>query len=210
MKLFRFFLSSIGKKLIMATTGLLLLLFLFSHAAGNATFYLSSSDFQNYADLLHSHPIIVGVFSITVFFLFLLHVMTGIILFLQNSKNKLSRYQVSKRVVKNSFAAKTMGYTGIFILIFVLSHVWTFTINKGDLFVSELVAATLSHPLYGIFYLISFLVLAIHLSHGFFSMLQTFGINHPRYNKMINQFSYGIPIFFLLLFGGIPLILLIN
>ncbi len=210
MKLFSFFSSSIGKKLIMATTGLLLLLFLFGHAAGNATLYLSTQDFQEYADQLHDHPLIVAFFSTTILILFLLHVITGTILFLQNIKNKLSRYTVSKRVVKNSYASKTMGYTGLFILFFVLSHVWTFTISKGNIDISELVSIKLNQPLYGIFYLIAFMVLAIHLSHGFFSMLQTFGINHPRYNKLINQFTYGIPIFLLLLFGGIPLIILLS
>jgi succinate dehydrogenase / fumarate reductase cytochrome b subunit len=55
------------------------------------------------------------------------------------------------------------------------------------------------------FYLISFAILAIHLSHGFWSMLQTFGLNHPRYNTLIARLTYIIPAFFLLLFGGIPL-----
>jgi len=210
MKLFKLISSSIGKKLIMATTGLLLLLFLCSHAAGNATLYLSSKNFQHYADMLHSHPLIVAFFSLSILVLFLFHVGTGIVLFLENSQNKFSRYKVSKRVVKNSFASQTMIYTGLFILFFVLLHVWTFTLSKGDIAISELVPAKLGQLHNGIFYLISFLVLAIHLSHGFFSMLQTFGVNHPQYNKLIARLSYGIPIFLLLLFGGIPLIFLIG
>jgi len=193
----------------MAVTGLLLLLYLFSHAAGNATLYMGSEIFQEYAEQLHSHPLIVAFFSTMILVLFLIHITTGLILFLQNSKEKFSRYSVSKRVVKNSFASRTMGYTGLFILFFVLAHVWTFTISKGDTAISELVAVKLSQTSYGIFYLVSFVVLAIHLSHGFFSMLQTFGVNHPRYNKCIGKLTYGIPIFFLILFGGIPLIFLL-
>ncbi len=194
----------------MATTGLLLVLFLFSHAAGNATLYLSPANFQEYADILHSHPIIVAFFSISLLILFSLHVITGTILFIENSKNKFSRYKVSKRVVKNSFASKTMGYSGLFILVFILLHVWTFTISKADTAISELVFIKLSQPAYWIFYLVSFVILAVHLSHGFFSMLQTFGINHPRYNRMINCFTYIIPLFLLLIFGGIPLIIVLG
>ena len=194
----------------MAFTGFLLLLFLFTHAAGNATIYLGFSNFQEYADLLHSHPLFVASFSTTIFVLFLLHGLTGIILFLQNSKDRFCRYKVSKRVVANSFASKTMVYTGLFILLFVIIHVWTLAINRGDLPISDLVFKKLSHPQHGIFYLISFIILSIHLSHGIFSMLQTLGINHPRYNKTIGQLSYGIPIFFLTLFSGIVLLYLLG
>ena len=57
----------------------------------------------------------------------------------------------------------------------------------------------------GLFYIISFVALAIHLSHGFWSMLQTFGINHPRYNYAISKLTLILPLFFLILFAGIPL-----
>ncbi len=210
MKKYPVFSSSIGKKLIMAASGCLLLLFLFSHAAGNATLYLSKEHFQKYADTLHSHPIIVAIFSLAILILFILHVTTGITLFIQNNSAKSSKYQISKRVVKNSFASRTMIYSGVFILLFVLAHVWAFTFNKGDMVISELVGLTLSQLPIGLFYLISFIVLAIHLSHGIFSMLQTFGVNHPRYNQCITRFTYTIACLLLILFGGIPLLFLLN
>lgn len=206
MKILEIYSSSIGKKMTMATTGLLLLLFLSGHAAGNATLYLSPKIFQDYADSLHSHPLIIGFFSLSVFAIFVTHVLTGIILFVQNWKNRYSRYSVSQRVVRNSFASKTMGYTGFLILIFLLLHVWSFTLNKGDTDISELVAIKLNQLPSVTFYICSFFVLAIHLSHGFFSMLQTLGINHPLYNDLIHKFSYFVAAFFLLTFGGIPLL----
>jgi len=210
MNIFSFFASSIGKKMIMAASGLLLLLFLVSHAAGNATLYLGPHYFQQYADQLHGHPLIVAVFSIGLLLLFLTHSTTGLILFFQNNQNKISRYTIKKRVVKNSLASRTMGYSGLFILLFVISHVISFTFGKQETPISQLVPETLGALPFGLFYLVSFLVLALHLSHGFFSMLQTFGINHPRYNTWISRFSYGIPLVFLFLFGGIPLIYLFS
>ena len=61
----------------------------------------------------------------------------------------------------------------------------------------------LSNFFYALFYILAFVALTIHLSHGFWSMLQTFGVNHPRYNELIARLSLIIPLFFLLIFGGI-------
>ncbi|MDP3478522.1 MAG: succinate dehydrogenase cytochrome b subunit [Desulfoprunum sp.] len=201
----RFVSSSIGKKLIMGMTGLLLFLFLCTHAAGNATIYMSSKIFQGYADELHSHPLIVIVFSLAIFILFVIHVGLGLYLFLENRRDIANRYAVTTRVVENSFASRTMPYTGLFILLFVLVHVFSFTFGPKDVLINETVKTMLSGFFYGLFYIVSFAILAIHLSHGFWSMLQTFGINHPRYNVLIARLTYIIPVSFLLLFGGIPL-----
>lgn len=206
MWIIRFISSSIGKKLIMGTTGLLLFLFLCTHAAGNATIYMGSEVFQSYADELHSHPLIVIVFSLIIFILFVVHIGLGLYLFLENRRDPGSRYAVVTRVAKNSFASKTMPYSGLLVLLFVLIHVSGFTFGRPvDVLISETVKTMLSGFFYGLFYIVSFVVLAIHLSHGFWSMLQTFGINHPRYNLLIARLTFILPAFFLLLFGGIPL-----
>lgn len=199
----RFLKSSIGKKLIMAATGLLLVLFLITHAAGNATIYMSSEVFQSYADELHSHPLIVLNFSLGLLFIFLCHIVVGLYLFYENRQVSQSRYEVTKRTVKNSFASDTMPYTGLFILLFLLIHVASFTFGPKDVEISVTVKELLGNFFYSLFYIISFIVLTVHLSHGFWSMLQTFGVNHPRYNTLISRLSLGIPLFFLLIFGGI-------
>lgn len=201
----RFLTSSIGKKLIMATTGLLLVLFLFTHAAGNATIFMSSEVFQDYADELHSHPLIVLVFSLSLLVIFLIHIGVGLFLFYENRQVSNDRYIVSQRVVKNSFASETMPYTGIFILAFLFVHIFGFTFSPKEVQISETVKVLLSNFFYALFYLTAFVALTIHLSHGFWSMLQTFGINHPRFNMLIARSSLGIPIFFLLIFGGVAL-----
>ncbi len=87
----RFLTSSIGKKLIMAATGLLLVLFLFTHVAGNATVFMSSEVFQSYADELHSHPLIVLVFSFSLLLVILAHVVVGLFLFYENRQESNSR-----------------------------------------------------------------------------------------------------------------------
>ncbi|PIE72884.1 MAG: succinate dehydrogenase [Deltaproteobacteria bacterium] len=195
--------SSIGKKFIMATSGLLLVLFLMTHAAGNATIFMSSEVFQSYADELHSHPLIVLVFSLSILAILLCHIGVGIYLFYENRQVSNSRYIVSKRVVKNSFASETMPYTGLIILLFLIVHIFGFTFSPEDVKISVTVKELLGNFFYSLFYIICFIALTIHLSHGFWSMLQTFGINHPRYNVLISRLTFAVPIFFFLIFGGV-------
>ncbi len=203
----RFCNSSIGKKWIMAGTGSCLLLFLFSHAAGNATIFNSVELFQSYANNLHSHPLIVAVFSKGLLLIFTIHIITGILLFLQNSKARPQGYKIQTRAIQNSQASSTMIYSGLVILLFVLIH--TAAVSFGDhATVGRRVADMFSSFPISIFYITAFMALAVHLSHGIWSMLQTFGINHPRYTMLITSLNFIIPAFFLLIFGTIPLLFL--
>lgn len=199
--------SSIGKKYVMATTGLLLVLFLCTHAAGNLTIYHSSTVFQGYADTLHSHPLIVFFFSLSLLAIFAAHIGFGVYLFYENYQASKSRYAVAASVVeeKNSIAAKTMPYSGLVILLFLLVHIAGFTFKPEGAVISVLVKDLFSGFFYSLFYLVSFCALALHLSHGFWSMLQTFGVNHPRYNSLIGKLTYVVPVIFLVIFSGIPL-----
>ena len=199
----RFLTSSIGKKLIMATSGLLLFLFLCTHVAGNATIFMSSKVFQSYADELHSHPLIVLIFSLSLLGVFLVHILVGLYLFYQNRAVSNSRYAVCTRVVKNSFASETMPYTGLFILLFLVVHIFGFTFSPKTVLISVTVKELLSNFFYAFFYILSFVALFIHLSHGFWSMLQTFGVNHPRYNVLIARLTIIFPLFFFAIFAGI-------
>ena len=199
----RFLTSSIGKKLVMATTGLLLILFLVTHAAGNATIFMSSEVFQSYADELHSHPLIVLVFSFSILLTVLAHVCVGLFLFYQNFQVSKSRYAVSTRVVENSFASETMPYTGLIILAFLFVHIFGFTLSPKDVLISVTVKELLGNFFYALFYIVAFVALAFHINHGFWSMLQTFGVNHPRYETFIGRLTYLVPLFFLAIFGGV-------
>ncbi len=201
----KFCTSSIGKKLIMACSGLMLVLFLCTHAAGNLTIYHSSKIFQQYANQLHSHPLIVFFFSMSLLCLFLVHIGFGLYLFYENSR-VTSRYEVQATVVKEkkSFAAKTMPYSGLVILLFLLVHISGFTFAPEEMLISDTVRELFSGFFYSLFYIVCFFALALHLSHGFWSMLQTFGVNHPRYNDLINKLTYVVPVIFLVIFSGIP------
>jgi len=191
----------------MAGSGCCLILFLCSHAAGNATLFSSIALFQAYADQLHSHPLIVSVFSKGLFLIFAIHAVTGTLLFLQNRNARSQGYKVKTRAIKNSQASSTMIYSGLCILIFALVH--TSVVSFGDHgAIGNTIAHLFSSFFASIFYIIAFIALAVHLSHGFWSMLQTFGVNHPTYNGLIQRLTYIVPLFFLLLFSAIPLLYL--
>ena len=207
----RFIQSSIGKKWVMALTGCCLIFFLCSHAAGNATLFVGVPLFQAYADQLHSHPLIVAVFSSGLLLIFALHIVTGILLTLQNKKARSQGYKVQKRAQSraNSKASATMFYSGLFILLFVVLH--TTAVSFGDHgTIGKTIEEMFSSFVISIFYITAFIVLALHLSHGFWSMLQTFGVNHPKYNGLIHSLTYVVPVFFLLLFGSLPLLFLFH
>ena len=197
--------TSIGKKLVMACSGLLLLSFLAIHAFGNAAIYIGSKYFQIYADALHGFPVLVYICGLGILVVFIAHIGVGILLFLEKRRTA-SRYNVQSRVVENTFASRTMPYTGLFIFLFLIIHVFGFGIAKPeDIKISMLVKDYLSGFFYSLFYIISFIALAIHLNHGFWSMLQTFGVNHPRYNFLISKLTIIVPVLFLVIFGGIPI-----
>jgi succinate dehydrogenase / fumarate reductase cytochrome b subunit len=205
MRFIPFVTSSIGKKLIMASSGLLLISFLAIHAFGNAAIYLGSKYFQIYADALHSFPVLVLIFGLGMLVVVSAHVGIAVLLFLEKRKTA-ARYDVQARVIENTFASRTMPYTGGFILLFLIIHVFGFGIAKPeDVQISVLVQDYLSGFFYSLFYMVSFVALAIHLNHGFWSMLQTFGINHPRYNCLIAKLTIIVPLVFLVIFGGIPI-----
>jgi len=198
--------SSIGKKIIMATSGLMLLLFLAVHAFGNAAIYMGSKYFQIYADALHGFPVLVLIFGLGLLLIMGIHVCFGIYLFLELRQIKSSRYEVETRVIENTFASRTMPYTGLIILLFVIVHVFGFNIAApSEIPISITVKELLSGFFYSLFYIFCFVALAVHLNHGFWSMLQTFGFNHPRYNDLISKLTIIVPVFFLILFGGIPI-----
>ena len=191
----------------MACTGLFLVLFLCSHAAGNATLFSSVALFQAYADQLHGHPLIVAVFSKGLSLVFVIHISTGILLFLQNRKARSQGYKVQTRAYKNSQASSTMIYSGLFVLVFILAHTAVVSFgNHGT--IGTTISNLFSSFFVSMFYIIAFMGLAVHLSHGFWSMLQTFGVNHPTYNGLIKGLTYIVPTFFLLIFGAIPLLFL--
>ncbi|MHB8790074.1 MAG: succinate dehydrogenase cytochrome b subunit [Desulfobulbaceae bacterium] len=202
--------SSVGKKYIMALTGLLLGGFLLVHAAGNSTIFLGRSVFLAYASHLHALEIAVAIAEMMLLALFLTHIVTGLILFLENRRARTSRYAVCSSAGGSTWGSATMPYTGILVLAFLLLHLVNFRFIDHGASIADIVAGVLSRPLYASLYTIGLGALALHVSHGFWSLFQSAGVNHPKYDRLIRMCAWLVGGLIITLFAAIVLLLLVN
>lgn len=202
--------SSVGKKYIMALSGLLLGGFLVVHAAGNSTIFLGRSVFLAYAGHLHALEIAVAVAEGLLLALFLTHITTGLILFLENRQARPSRYAVYSSAGGSTWGSATMPYTGILILAFLLLHLMNFRFIDHDASIADIVGGVLSHPVYASLYAIGLGALALHVSHGFWSLFQSAGVNHPKYDRFIRVCAWLVGGLIITVFLAIVLLLLVN
>ncbi len=202
--------SSLGKKYIMSATGGFLGLFLLIHTLGNSTLFFGRAWFNSYAEHLHSLGPLVTVFELVLLIVFLLHIMTGLILFFQNNRARQTRYSVSATAGRRTWGSRTMPYTGICILLFVLVHLFNFHFTDHSRPIADIVSPVLSRPLYAVFYMAAMLLLALHITHGFWSMFQSLGLYHPGYNCLIRRSTLWLARFIALVFLMIPLLFLVG
>lgn len=178
--------SSIIKKTLMAMSGLVLAGFILIHAAGNATTFFGKDVFNTYAHNLHSFDAILPVFEMILGLFFILHIGLAAVIYLENRAARPIAYAVKKDAGGSTFASKTMPYTGLIIFIFILVHLQNFH-NSSITPPSLMVKMALHDPLRATFYLTALLALVMHISHGLWSMFQTFGVSSPKYNRCINK-----------------------
>lgn len=198
--------TSIGKKLLMALTGLGFVLFLTIHLIGNLTLYGGRDLFLSYVEHLHALGPLIRVAEIGLLLFAVIHVATGLTLLWQNWRARPVRYQMKKSAGGRTIGSSTMPYTGIFILVFVMVHLLNFHfIDHERQSVFQAMTDTFASFSYVVFYTLAVILAAVHVSHGFWSLFQTLGANHPKYMPAIR----GLGVVFSLLaatgFGFIPL-----
>ena len=201
--------SSIGKKLMMAVTGLGFCGFLTAHLAGNLFIYIGQDAFNLYAERLHSLGFIITVMELGLLLFAVVHVLTGLTLFYQNVMARPVRYAVNKSAGGRSIGSRTMPYTGILLLVFVVLHLLDFHfVDKNQTTIYHLVDSALSVPWYALFYVFAVIIAAIHVSHGLWSAFQTLGANHPKYMPLIKAAGLIFSISIGMGFGFIPVYIL--
>jgi succinate dehydrogenase / fumarate reductase, cytochrome b subunit len=197
--------ASVGKKLMMAVTGLCFIGFLTVHLAGNLTLYGGGEMFNAYAEHLHGLGPLVTVAEMGLLVLAIVHMACGLTLFYQNLTARPSRYQVSRWSGGRTIGSATMPYTGIFILAFLVMHLMSFRfINMEGTTIFAVVDAVFNNPIYVSIYVVAMGVVALHVSHGFWSLFQTIGANHPKYMPVIRILGLGLSMVFGIGFGFIP------
>ena len=200
--------SAIGKKLMMAITGLGFCGFLAVHLAGNLTIYGGKDSFNSYSDRLHAWGPLVTLAELGLLAFALVHVLTGAVLFYQNLKARPQRYSVNKSAGGRSLGSRTMPYTGVVLLAFVIFHLINFHfVDKTGTTIYEIVSGAFSKPVYVITYVIAVVIAAVHVSHGFWSAFQTMGANHPKYMPLIRRIGVAFSLIIGIGFGALPVYL---
>ncbi|GBC61530.1 succinate dehydrogenase [Desulfonema ishimotonii] len=198
--------TSVGKKVMMAITGLGFIGFLAGHLAGNLTIYGGKDSFNSYADHLHSLGPLITLAELGLLTLALIHVGTGLLLFFQNWKARPVRYAVNNRGGGRTIGSGTMPYTGILMLAFVVFHLLNFHfVDKTHTTIFEIVSVAFSNPVYVTLYVAAMIVVAVHVSHGFWSAFQSLGANHPKYMPIFQIAGIAFSIVVGLGFGFIPI-----
>ena len=206
----RVFFSSIGKKVVMAFTGLMFCLFLGVHLIGNLTLYGGADPFVTYSARLHSLGPVVNIIELGLLLFAVLHVSLALILYIENLRARPVGYVVKKTRGGRTWSSALMPYTGLYLLLFVIIHLFTFHfVDRTNQTIYQIVVQAFSKPGYVIFYVLSTVVAAVHIKHGLWSSFQTIGANHPKYMPVIKAgsllFSIGIAVGF----GSIPLFVMV-
>jgi succinate dehydrogenase / fumarate reductase cytochrome b subunit len=204
--------SSIGKKLLVALTGLFLISFLIVHCSINALIFLNDDGvtFTHYAHFMGTNPVIRTI-EIVLVLGFLIHIIQALVLWRQNKKARPVSYESVKSSAKVTWYSKSMTLLGTLILFFLVIHTSAFWIpNRTSQFTTgeelnlyAMMLEKFQSPVMVVIYVLGCISLFWHLLHGFGSAFQSLGLNHLKYNKLISfvgvTFSIAVSIVFALM-----------
>jgi succinate dehydrogenase / fumarate reductase cytochrome b subunit len=209
-----YFTSTIGRKLVMAFTGLFLILFLIVHAGANSCIFLNDGG-VTYNSVAHflSHNWIVRFLEIGLFAGLIAHIVQGFALTLQNNSKRPVKYAVSAGNATSTWYSRSMGILGSLLLIFLVIHLKDFFIGTKVALYSgdqphnlyEEMKEEFSNPIIVVVYLLGVFALCWHLIHGFASAFQTLGVNSPKYNPLIRKVGYAYTLIICLAFALMPI-----
>jgi succinate dehydrogenase / fumarate reductase cytochrome b subunit len=197
----------------MAVTGIAIILFVIFHMVGNWKIFLPDvegvPDIDIYAEALRQllvpflpEHVALWMLRTGLIVAFLLHIHAAYSLTLVNNRARPEAYQGPRHYVAASYASRTMRWSGVIFLAFLLFHLADLTWGiqpmapetwaRGEVYANFI--ATFSRAPVTIFYVIAMITLGIHLYHGAWSMFQSLGINHPRFNHLRRWFAGGLAV----------------
>jgi succinate dehydrogenase / fumarate reductase cytochrome b subunit len=189
----RFYEAPIGKKLIVAITGVVLFGFVLGHLLGNLQVFLGAERLNHYAELLRANPSVLWGARIVLLGSVILHIVATIQLKLMALNARPSRY-VRYTPTTSSVASRTMMWTGPMIAAFVVYHILHFTTGTAhpdflqqDVY-RNVILGFRRIPV-SVAYIVAMVLLGFHLQHGLWSMFQSLGINHPVYTPVFKRFA---------------------
>jgi len=194
-----FYDSVIGKKIVMAVTGFILFGYVLAHMLGNLQIFLPPGPdgiprLDHYAQQLRAVPPLLWGARVVLLASVILHIVAAVQLtWLNKFKARASRY-VKYTASASNYASRTMIWSGPIIFFYIIYHLLDLTFGtvnpqfaEGKVYHN--VVTSFQNPLVALFYLVANVLLAIHLYHGVWSMFQTLGVSHPRYNLLLKKAS---------------------
>lgn len=200
MKIFAFYRTTVGKKLVMAVTGLILAVFVLGHMLGNLQIYQGPEKLNHYAQLLRISMPLLWTVRVVLLLTVILHIVAALQVTLQNWRSRPQKYAVAA-YQEADIASRTMIWGGLVVGAFVIYHLLHLTLGVAHPDFQHLATtpqvADVYHnvvtgfrvPLVSLFYIVANILLALHLYHGMWSWFQTLGFSHPKYNRARRVFA---------------------
>lgn len=196
-----FWRSAVGKKWVMAVSGIVLLGYVLAHMVGNLKLYLGARSYNRYAEWLRTlgepafpRTVVLWGVRLVLIAAFVAHIVAAYQLTLVNRRARPVGYRSRRDYVAANFASRTMRWTGVIVGLFVVFHLLDLTwgttnpsFHRGDVY--DNVIASFQRVPVAIAYIVANVALAIHIFHGAWSMFQSLGWNNPRLNIWRRYFA---------------------
>ena len=212
--------DSIGRKVVMAITGLLMVLFVVGHLLGNMSIFAGANGINTYAEKLHAMAPVVWITRVVMGVAVLLHLFISLQITAENQAANPTKYAQDRSLRANLFS-KSMIYTGLIIGAFIAYHLLHFTVRAGftgavvgmeggRFDVYTMVTTAFSNALVALIYVVAVASLFMHLSHGIQSTFQSLGLANHKTQPQYMAGGKAMAAVFLLGYGAIPVLILIG
>jgi succinate dehydrogenase / fumarate reductase, cytochrome b subunit len=231
MKWSYFFSSAIGRKFVMATTGIFLILFLVVHVGLNACIFADwvntadNGEMFNRAAHFMGSTIVTRIMEMILFVGFIAHIIQGYVVEAKNRKRRQAGYQVDLGSRGSTWMSRSMAILGTLIFMFLILHIskfwWSSRVTKDleevaygngvvmhDLFLR--MYDVFQNPLIVIVYVLSVLFLGFHLWHGFHAAFRSMGVHNKKYLSLLKGLGYGFTVIVCVMFALMPVSMYFN
>ena len=185
----RFLSSSVGKKTVMALTGLSLVGFLVVHLLGNFTLYTGGIEgFNEYAAKLEDLGGLLMAAEVGLFAIFVIHMGLALRIARENKRARQENYRIRSTMGNSTAASRSMAITGMIVGAFLIVHIIDFRVPTlfGEIDnIGEAVVARLGSPVGATIYLVGILALGLHLRHAIQSAFQSLGLENPNWSPLL-------------------------
>jgi succinate dehydrogenase / fumarate reductase, cytochrome b subunit len=192
--------NSVFKKVVMAASGIVMLLYLVAHVVGNLKVFAGRESFNSYSEWIRTvgepavpHQTVLTIVRIVLLVAVIAHFWAAVSLWRQARRARPERY-VTKKAVAQSYASRTMRWGGVIVLLFIIWHILDLTVGAvnpdgSDTTPYDRLVASFSNPFITAFYVLALVLLGMHLRHGIWSATQTLGQSNKRRERTVNAFA---------------------